>query len=92
MELLQSVCVCVCVCVCVWCIYGLPRWLSGKESAYICVCLCECSYAYVLQLLSHALLFEIPWTVTLQAPLSVAYHFLLQGIFLTQRLNLHLLH
>ena len=26
------VCVCVCVCVCV----GLPRWLSGKESARHC--------------------------------------------------------
>ena len=42
----------------------------------------------------------IPWTVALQAPLSMGFlgkntgvgcHFLLQGIFQTQGLNLHLL-
>ena len=46
-------------------------------------------------------LFVTPWTVAHQAPLSivspskntgVGSHFLLQGIFLTQGLNLHLLH
>ena len=46
--------------------------------------------------------FVTPWTVALQAPLSmgifpgknsgVGCHFLLQGIFPTQGLNLHLLH
>ena len=61
------------VSVCVRCIYELPRWLSGKESACICVCLCVCSYVYVLQLLSHILLFEILWTVPLQAPLSPGF-------------------
>ena len=45
-------------------------------------------------------LFTTPWTVARQAPLSMGFprqqhwsgcHFLLQGIFLTQRLNVHLL-
>ena len=51
--------------------------------------------------LSPVRFFEIPWTVDLQAPLSmefsmestrVDYHFLLQGIFPTKGLNPHLLH
>ena len=53
-------------------------------------------------LLSHfccVLLFATPWTVAHQAPLwdsprkntRVGCHFLLQGIFLTQGLNPHLL-
>ena len=46
-------------------------------------------------------LFETPWTVAHQAPLSwnfpdnntgVSFYFLLQGIFLTQELNLHIVH
>ena len=46
-------------------------------------------------------LFVIPWSVSCQAPcpwnfpgknIGVGCHFLLQGIFLTQGLNLHLLH
>ena len=41
--------------------------------------------------------FVTPWTVARQAPLAgknagVGCHFLLQGIFLTQRLNSRLLH
>ena len=32
------------------------------------------------------------WTVASQAPLSMGCYFLLQGIFLTQRVNPHLLH
>ena len=45
--------------------------------------------------------FAVPWTVACQAPLSMGFprqkywsgcHFLLQGIFLAQRLNLCLLH
>ena len=45
-------------------------------------------------------LFATPWAVTHQAPLSMefsrqeywsGFHFLLQGIFQTQGLNLHLL-
>ena len=49
---------------------------------------------------SHVTLFAILWTVALQAPLSMGFsrqekwsglHALLQGIFLTQGSNLHLL-
>ena len=53
-------------------------------------------------MLSRIQLFATPWTVTYQAPLSVGFsmgffigvgcHFLLQGIFLTQGLNLGLQH
>ena len=37
--------------------------------------------------------FSIPWTVDHQAPLSmgISYYFILQGTFLTQGVNLHLL-
>ena len=51
--------------------------------------------------LRHVQLFATPWTVARQAPLSMGFsrqkywsglHFLLQGIFLTQGLNPHLLH
>ena len=50
---------------------------------------------------SSILAWRIPWTVVLWAPLSMGFsgkntgvdcHFLLQGIFLTQGLNLGLLH
>ena len=53
------------------------------------------------KLLSRAWLFVTPWTVALQAPLSMEFsrqntrvdcHSLLQGIFLTQGLNLCLLY
>ena len=52
-------------------------------------------------MLSHVQLFVTPWTVAYQALLSVEFsrknsgvdcHSLLQGIFLTQESNLHLLH
>ena len=50
-------------------------------------------------MLSHVRLFVTLWTVARQAPLSLGFsrqeywssHFLLQGIFPTQKLNLHLL-
>ena len=49
--------------------------------------------------LSRVQLFAILWTVAHQAPLSMEFsrqgvgcHFLLQGIFSTQRLSLHLLY
>ena len=54
-----------------------------------------------VHLLSRVQLFVTPWTVACQAPLSTwasrqeswsSCHFLLQGIFLIQRLRLHLLH
>ena len=55
-----------------------------------------------VKLLSHVQLFATPWTAAHHAPpsvhgifqariLGVGCHFLLQGIFVTQRLNLHLL-
>ena len=53
------------------------------------------------QLLSSDRPFGTPWTVAYQAPLSMVFsgkntgvgcHFLPQGIFLTQELNLGLLH
>ena len=51
------------------------------------------------QLLSCDQLFVSPWTIAHQAPLSIEFsrpevgcHFLLQGIFPTQGLNLCLLH
>ena len=52
-------------------------------------------------LVSHVQLFVTPLTVAYEAPLSMGFsrqeywsgcHFLLQGIFLTQELNLHLLY
>ena len=54
----------------------------------------------VLSCFSHVRLFVTLWTVAHQAPLSMCFsrqdtgvgcHSLLQGIFLTQGLNLHLL-
>ena len=51
-------------------------------------------------MLSYIWLFVTPWTVPHQAPLSMGFprqeywsgcHFLRQGIFLTEGLNLHLL-
>ena len=55
----------------------------------------------VVQSLSHVQLLETPWTVDHEAPLSmecprqdywrVGFHFLLQGIFLTQGLSPDLL-
>ena len=65
------------------------------------------SVCIVLSLFSHVRLFETPWTVAHQAPLSmgfsrqeyfpgtsagVGYHFLLQGIFPTQGSNPYLFH
>ena len=55
----------------------------------------------VLGRVSHAQLFATPWTVAHHAPLSMGFsskntgagcHALPQRIFLTQELNLHLLH
>ena len=65
---------------------------------YICIYVCVC--AVVVQLLSFVWFFVTPWTVTHQAPLFLGFpgkntgvgcHFLLQGIFPTQRSNPHLL-
>ena len=62
-----------------------------------CVCVCVCVFNHF----SRVQLFVTPWTAACQASLSWdspgkstgdGCHFLLQGIFLTQGLNLHLLH
>ena len=62
--------------------------MTGSTVCVFCVCLVSSNS-------------ETPWTVAYQAPLSIVFpgkntgvgcHFLLQGIFLTQGLNLHLLH
>ena len=65
----------------------------------MCVCVCVCVRARAL---SHVQLFSTLWTVALQAPLSTGssgknagvgcHAILLQGIFLTQGSNPHLLH
>ena len=65
--------------------------------ATLCVCVCVC----VCVLVSQPYLTQTPWTVLRQAPLSLGFpwqntgvggYSLLQGIFLTQGLNLGLLH
>ena len=59
-----------------------------------CGCVCVCAQPF-----SCVQFFATPWTVAHQAPLSMEFsskntgvncHFLLQGIFLTQGLDLHL--
>ena len=84
---------------------------------YICVCLCMCVYIYIHSFSFFSItcvcsviqlcltLCDPPWTVDLQASLSMEFsrqeywnrlpfpvNGLLHGIFPTQRLNLHLLH
>ena len=59
-------------------------------------------YAYMLSCFSHVWLLVSPWTVAQEAHLSkefsrqenpgVGFHFLVQGIFPTQGLNLYVLH
>ena len=62
----------------------------------MCMYMCTC----MLSLFSCVQLFVTPWTVARQTPLSMGFsqqeywsgsHALLQGIFPTQGLNLHLL-
>ena len=79
------------------CKQGMLAAKSGlEEMACVCVCVCVC-----VHVLSHVQLFATPWTVAHQTPLvheifpgkntGAGHHFLLQGIFLNQGLNLHLL-
>ena len=63
---------------------------------FVCVWVCVCVHTCVL---SPVRLFATPWTVACQTSLSMDFsrqgggcHFLLQGIFLMQGSNLHLLH
>jgi len=80
-----------------WSPLGWIGWISlqsnGETIAYPIYLCC------VLCLVSHVWLFVTPWTIAHQAPLSMGFssknpgvhnHFLLQGIFPTQGLNLHL--
>ena len=66
-------------------------------SECVCVCMCVCVCTCTLSDVQH---FVIPRTVAHQAPLSMKFsrqeywnecHFLFQGIFQTQGLNLYLL-
>ena len=79
------------------CYYSSTKW--NLDSVFVCVyvgvCVCVPTF-----LLNHIWFFGTPWTIALQAPLSMEFsrqeywsgvHSLLQGIFLTQRLSLHLL-
>ena len=74
--------------------HSCPSWVDPMYD----VCVCEVK---VLVPVSHVQLFVTPWTVALQAPLSIEFpgknteagcHSLLQGIFLNQGSNLGLLH
>ena len=74
------------------------RWQKNiNTNLYICIQWCTCIYPVCM----HSELFETPWTVAHQAPLSIGFSrqeywnrllFPLQGIFLTQGSNSHLLH
>ena len=68
----------------------------------VCVCVCACARMHA-QALGHVQLFSVPWTVAWQniflcswnfpgKNTGVSCHFLSKGIFLTQVLNLQLLH
>ena len=71
----------------------LSRVLGGQFVGTMCVCECVSRF-------SHVRFFATLWTVARQAPLSMGFsskntgvgcHALLQGIFLTQGSNPHLL-
>ena len=88
----------MCVCVCV---HFNPVTLTAPLHSSIPKGFSEWNCACVLSLLSHAHLFVTLWTVACQAPLSMGILQArtlelvaipsLQGIFLTQGSNLHLL-
>ena len=48
---------------------GFLKVLSGREFHCVCVCVCVC----VCESLSRVQLFATPWTVALQAPLSMEF-------------------
>ena len=76
-------------------------WLNTlARLASLCSRIAHVSFTLYAQLLSRVPLFETPWTEAHQSPLFMEYstknagvgcHFLLQVIFRTQGLNLHLL-
>ena len=79
-------------------INAFKNWIVLHMCVSVCVCVCVCVRA---QSLSHVQLFEIPWTLALQAPLSLGFsrHEYWSGlpcpppgIFLTQGTSPHLLH
>ena len=72
------------------------KWASDLVTKCVCVCVCVC----VVCAQSSPLHSVAPWTVALQAPLSMEFsrqiywsgcHFLLQSIFPTRGSNPHLL-
>ena len=74
-------------------------WHIGSQWAYFCTKYIVASIKCMWVLVSRIQFFRTSWTVALQAPRNfpgkntrVGCHFLLQGIFLTQGLNLCLLH
>ena len=73
-------------------VLSLSLHIQSVGSEYVCVCVHTCAH----HTLSHVQLFQIPWTVVCQAPLSVEFsskntglgcHFFLQGIFPTRGWN-----
>ena len=78
-----------------------PVAFSFRNRKHQCPLQNVLSRALLLSRFSHVRPFATPWTVTIQAPLSMGFsrqgywsdcHFLLQGILLTQELNPGLLH
>ena len=74
---------------------------SAKTMTYATFLSLNSAACVCAQLLSHIQLFVAPWAVAHQVPLSMRFpskntgvgcHFLVQGIFKTQRANLCLLH
>ena len=53
-------------------VYNTAIQLYTCVCVYMCVCVCVCVHMCA-QLLSHVLLFIIPWTVARQAPLSMGF-------------------
>ena len=81
-----------------WSLFQTERHL-GIQPQGTCIGSQTCKHllgdAYVLSRFSHLRLFVTLWTVAHQAPLSMWFsrqEYLLQGIFLNQWLNLHLLY
>ena len=87
-----------------WCWRRLLRvpWTAKRSNQSILKEMSHgCSLEVKVKSLSHVQLFSTLWTVAHQAPLSMDFsrqeywtglHFMLQGLFPTQRSNPHLLH
>ena len=49
------------------------RQILTTERQCVCVCVCVCEFARVRSHFSRVQLLAIPWTLTLQAPLSMGF-------------------